>query len=65
MFTAKEREELFRKDLKELLEKHKAELVITDDGKPYGMHNPIVNISMFQEYDKDGNVIAEYTDFNL
>ena len=39
MRTPKEREDAFRRDLAALLAKHKAELEITDDGKPYGLHS--------------------------
>jgi hypothetical protein len=63
--TAKEREEAFRRDLAELLAKHKAEMDVTDDGKPYGQHSGIAVITMMNEFDKAGNEIAEYTEFNI
>ncbi len=65
MKTPDEREADFRKDLKDLLEKHKAELFITDDGKAYGMHNGIAVVTMMSEYDKDGNQTAEFTEFRI
>ena len=65
MNTAKEREAAFRADLAELLNKHHAALDITDDGKPYGMHTAIVEITMPSEWDDDGGVISEYADFEL
>lgn len=63
--TSKEREEAFRRDLVELLAKHKAEIDITDDGKGYGMHSGIVVVTMMSECDEDGNKTAEYTEFRL
>lgn len=63
--TAKEREEAFRHDLAEMLEKHKAELDITDDGKSYGMHSGIAVVKMMSEWDEDGNQITEYTEFRI
>ena len=65
MRTAAERECAFRRDLAELLAKHKAELDITDDGKDYGMHSGIVIVTMMGEWDDDGNNTAEFTDFRL
>lgn len=63
--TSKEREDAFRRDLAELLVKHKAELVITDDGKDYGMHNGIAVVTMMSEWDEAGNQMAKYTEFQL
>lgn len=63
MQTAKEREEAFRRDLAELLTKHKAELAITDNGKSYGMHSGIAAVTMMSEWDADGNLTADYTEF--
>lgn len=40
------RKEAFMQDLQKLLNKHKAELQITDDGKPYGMHSPVANVCL-------------------
>lgn len=65
MQTAKEREEAFRRDLAELLAKHKAELNITDDGRSYGMHSGIAEVTMMGEWDAEGNATAEYTEFRL
>ena len=63
--TAAEREEAFRRDFDELLEKHKAELEITDDRKPYGLHSGVAVVTIMSEYDDDGNQTAEYTEFKL
>ena len=65
MKTKKEREEEFRRDLAELLAKHKAELDITDDDKSYGMHSGIAVVTMMNEWDEDGNQTAEYTEFRI
>lgn len=66
MLTSKEREEAFRKDLDKLLKKHKAEIEITDDGKPWGFHSAICKIYLDAIYDKDTHeCIAEFTDFIL
>lgn len=42
-----------------------AGLVITDDGKDYGMHNGIAVVTMMSEWDEAGNQMAEYTEFQL
>ena len=65
MQTAKEREEAFRRDLAELLAKHKAELNITDDGKSYGMHCGVAEVTMMSEWDADGNLTADYAEFRI
>ncbi|MDP1709176.1 MAG: hypothetical protein Q8L89_08970 [Gammaproteobacteria bacterium] len=65
MQTAKEREEAFRRDLAELLAKHKAELNIADDGKSYGMHSGIAEVTMMSEWDEAGNQTADYTEFRI
>ena len=65
MQTPKEREDAFRRDLAELLAKHKAELEITDDRKPYGLHSGEAVVTMMSEYDEDGNQTAEYTEFRI
>lgn len=48
-----------------LLEKHKAELEITDDGKPYGLHSAEAVVTMMGEWDEAGNQTAEYTEFRI
>ena len=66
MTTAQEREEAFRRDLAELLLKHRAELQITDDGKGYGMHVGIAVVTMMGEWDLvEGKQTADYTEFRL
>jgi hypothetical protein len=65
MQTPKEREDAFRRDLAELLAKHKAELDITDDRKPYGLHSAEAVVTMMSEWDEAGNQTAEYTEFRI
>jgi len=65
MKTAKQREEDFRRDLAELLARHDAELTVTDDGKSYGMHSGVCLITMQTEWNKDGDILADYTEFRL
>ena len=62
--SAKAREAAFRADFAALLAKHGAELEVTDDGKPYGLHNGVAIISM-QGIWADGEQTAEYTEFRL
>ncbi len=65
MKTAKEREAEFRADLAELLRKHRAELNVTDDGRPYGMQSGVCEVYLEGVFDEDGNVIEEFSEFNL
>lgn len=66
MKTQADREAEFRKDLRELLLKHNAELNITDDGKSFGMHSAICRVEMEGSYDYDNDkMILPYTEFNL
>lgn len=65
MKTAKEREDAFRRDLAELLQKHGAELQVTDDGRPYGLHSGVCRISMYGKWNADGEPMEEYAEFDL
>ena len=65
MKTAKQREDEFRADLKALIEKHGAEIDVTDDGRPYGMQSGVCQVMMMGKYDKDGEPVEEYTEFQL
>ena len=62
---AAEREKQFRKDLKTLLAAYNADMHITDDRKPYGQHNSIVEISIPAYYGDNLEVLAEQCYFNL
>jgi hypothetical protein len=52
-----EREAAFRAELEALLKRHCAEMTITDDGKPWGLHSPVVLIQMCAT---DENEFAEF-----
>ena len=65
MITAKEREKGFRDALAALLERHGAEMVITDDRAGYGMHQGIVVITMPTIYDDHQNAVADFAEFEL
>ena len=58
MITGAERECAFRKDLSELLAKHDAELQVTDDGKGYGLHRGVCEISISGQWDSEGTPTA-------
>jgi len=63
--TSQEREAAFRAALQALLEEHGAEIEVTDDGRPYGMQSGVCLVTLMGQYDKDGETIAEYTEFQL
>lgn len=63
--TGKQREDDFRADFKDLLEKHGAEFELTDDGRSYGMQSPIVRITMMGIWDADGKHLADFSEFDL
>lgn len=65
MRPAQQREADFRRELAELLRKHGAEIQVTDDGRPYGLHSGICRVTMEGKYDKDGAVVEDYTEFDL
>lgn len=65
MKTARQREEEFRADFKALLSKYGAEINVTDDGRPYGMHSGVCTVTMDGTHDKDGETIEEFTEFKL
>jgi len=62
--TIEERELLFRKDLEELLEKHKCTIDLDQRGSAY-IHYDVIVVNLDGDYDKDGNVISEYGEFDL
>lgn len=66
MITAKEREDAFRKELQELLDKHGAEPTIKDDGKPHGLHSGACLVSMDSVWNSTTRDCAkEFTEFLL
>ena len=64
MKKSEEREAGFRQELSELLAKYRAELDIVNEGLNY-MPRMVVQITMMGEWDSEGNITAEYTEFNL
>lgn len=42
-----------------------AQLQVTDDGRPYGMHSGVCRISMDGKWDADGEPMEEYAEFDL
>jgi hypothetical protein len=64
MQTPREREVAFRKDLAELLARHRAEIDITYDGEDRGLHRTIV-VTMLSEWDETGKLTAQYAEFPL
>ena len=64
MKTAQEREADFRREFAELLARHCAELEVTDDRKPWGMHSGIARITMDSKY-IDGALVEDFTEFLL
>ena len=65
VITSKELESNFRVELKELLKKHNAELSVTDDGKPWGLHSGVCEIYINESWDIDGNVISPGAYFRI
>ncbi len=65
MRTAQEREDSFRLCLAQLLKEHGAELMVTDDGKSYGMHCGVCEITMDGQWDEEGNQTSQYTEFRI
>ncbi len=64
--SIQEREKKFRRDLQELLLKHNANLNITDDGKPYGMHRAICVVELEGRFDnQNGDILEPYVEFIL
>lgn len=57
MKTAEQRKTEFLQELRQLCFKHKCELSLSDDGKPYGMHSPIMVLSFEDCYDDNGNFV--------
>lgn len=64
MKTATQRKEEFLAELQQLCYKHRCEIMLSDDGKGYGMHSPVLNLSFDGLYDS-GETIEEYGYFEL
>ncbi len=64
--TAAEREQAFRDDLEALLNRHGAEISITEDGTGWGPYIADIRISMDSIADADTNEItSEFWEFKL
>ena len=57
--TPDERRDAFIRDLQAVLNRHKAEIQVTDDGKAYGMHVGVACVTL----DSDGDL--PFTEFTL
>lgn len=57
--NTEQRRDSFMRDLQSVLNKHKAEIQVTDDGKDYGLHNGVARVSL----DADGDL--PFTEFDL
>lgn len=65
MKTAEQRKTDFIQELRQLCFKHKCELSISDDGKPYGMHSPILVLAFDGVYSDDNETLQEFGCFEL
>lgn len=65
MKTAEQRKEEFLSELQQLCIKHKCEMSISDDGRPYGMHSPTIVLAFDGVSSPDGDVIEQYGEFEL
>lgn len=57
--TPEQRRDAFLSDLQAVLNRHKAEVIVTDDGKGYGMHSGLARVTL----DTDGDL--PFTEFDL
>ena len=64
MKTKDELEIAFKKDFEELMERYKAELFITDDGRSL-LRKGIATIIIPSIYSYNGELLNEYCEFNL
>ncbi len=64
MKTAEQRKTEFLQDLRQLCFRHRCELALSDDGKPYGMHSPIMVLSFDGVY-SDNETIEEFGCFEI
>lgn len=65
MKTAVQRKIDFLKELHQLCIKHKCEMSLSDDGRPYGMHSPTIVLAFDVVYTPDGDVIEQYGEFEI
>jgi len=65
MKTAEQRKTEFLQELRQLCFKHKCELSLSDDGKPYGMHSPTIVLSFDGIYDENYETVEQHGEFEL
>lgn len=65
MKTAEQRKTEFLRELQQLCAKHKCEMSLSDDGKPYGMHSPTIVLSFDGVYDENFKPVEEFGEFEL
>jgi len=53
----------FKSELEALLEKHKVELYVTDDKKPYGLHSPVLEVA-FEAIYEEGEIVCDDFEYN-
>lgn len=58
-----DREQAFREAIAVVCREHGAELNVTDDGRPYGMHSGVLIVSMASVYDGD-RLVKEFCEFD-
>lgn len=62
-WEARNREQAFRDAILAVCREHGAELEVTDDGKSYGMHSPILLVTMASVYEGD-RLVKDFVQFN-
>lgn len=58
-----QREQAFRDAIAKVCAEFNAEIQITDDGKPYGMHSPIMSVTMDTIRNSDDEIIVDFFSF--
>lgn len=61
--TNEEREKAFREAIARVCTEFKAEIQITDDGKPYGMHSPIMRVT-FDTIVENDEIVSDFFSFD-
>lgn len=64
LISAAQREAAFRADLTALLDRHGAELQVTDDGKGYGMQSGVCRVTMTTIYENN-ELAKDFCEFDL
>lgn len=61
--TAEAREKAFRDAFARLCKEHGAEIEVTDDGKPNGMHRGVLRVTMQSVFEGD-ECVQEFCEFD-